>query len=161
MNKQEFTIESEGKPIEEITGEESALSKDNLSSTIKLLDNRTLKLKEDFNKLEKRQNVANSFMMTLTSIMAGVFLVTGLMVALDFFKYNNERHEKYINEISKVQLNLELNRNKIQEIEDDIINNDTVKKSEKIELENKINQQQGILDCLKGKRYWQYEQCFK
>ena len=132
-----------------------------MSSTINLLGGRISELKSDFDKLEKRQNTANTFMMALTSIMAGVFLVTGFMVALDFFKYNGERYEKYINEISKAQLNLELNRNKIQEIEDDIIENDAIRKSEKIELENKINQQQDALDCLKNKRYWQYEQCFK
>lgn len=160
-SKQKFTIESEKRPIGEITDEETGLLEYDFSSTMKLLDDRILGLKNDFDKLEKQQDKVNNFMIKLTGITVGVFFVTGAMIALDYFKYNNERHEKYINEISKIQLDLELNRNKIQEIEDNTINNDTIKKSEKTELENKVNQQQNTLDCLKNKRYWQYEQCLK
>ena len=60
-------------------------------------------IQKDFEKLEKSQEKANNFMMWMTGIIAGVFFVTGILIAFDYFKYNQERYEKFIDKITEIQ----------------------------------------------------------
>jgi len=60
-------------------------------------------IKDDFSKLERSQEKANTFMMWMTGIIAGVFFVTGILIALDYFKYNEERYEKFIDESKDIR----------------------------------------------------------
>ena len=59
--------------------------------------------KEAFRKLEEKWNRISDFMMCLTILIAGVFAVTSLLIALDYFKYNQDRYEECMNETKKVQ----------------------------------------------------------
>lgn len=91
-------------------------------------------------------------------------------IIINYGNLSDKYFERYLdlnNSFNNIKNQNNLIELKIQEMEtrsealNNIIEDDTIRKSEKIELENKINQQQDMLDCLKNKRYWQYEQCFK
>ena len=61
-------------------------------------------IQKDFERLEKNQEKVNTFMMWITGIIAGVFFVTGILIALDYFRYSGERYEKFINEIKDTKI---------------------------------------------------------
>ena len=60
-------------------------------------------IQKDFDRLEKNQEKANTFMMWITGIITSVFFVTGALIALDYFKNNEERYEKFIDETKEVR----------------------------------------------------------
>lgn len=112
-------------------------------------------------KINKKLKFFNNVLIGIISIL-GIAFIGFIIDAIYFHVTNNEYSEKQVdinnsfNEIKNQNNSIEL---KIQEMEtgsgalNNIIENDTIRKSEKIELENKINQQQNTLDCLKNKRY--------
>jgi len=60
-------------------------------------------LEKDFTRLENRLDKASTFMMWMTGIIAGVFFVTGTVIALDYFKNNEERYEKFIDKAQEIR----------------------------------------------------------
>ena len=97
-------------------------------------------IRDDFNRLERSQEKANNFMMSLTGIIVGVFFVTGILIALDYFKYNEERYEKFIDEVKNTKNNFY-----------------TKDEAKSVINENSKNSQ--TLSCLKIKGYFSM-QCF-
>lgn len=105
-------------------------------------------LKNNSANLKKRQKEVETFMMGLVIFIAGVFVITSIMIALDFLKYNYERHVEYINEISNAKINLMTDKNeldkKIMGINMNLCNfentiNGKVDKQEISNLEKQIN----------------------
>ena len=113
-------------------------------------------IQKDFEKLEKSQEKANNFMMWMTGIIAGVFFVTGILIAFDYFKYNQERYEKYIDKITEIQKDYysknDIERNFINK--SDFYSKNDIKS---LFVENTKNSQ--ILECLKIKGRFS-AQCF-
>ncbi|MEK7128170.1 MAG: hypothetical protein AAB933_01225 [Patescibacteria group bacterium] len=113
-------------------------------------------IQKDFEKLEKSQEKANNFMMWMTGIIAGVFFVTGILIAFDYFKYNQERYEKFIDKITEIQKDYysknDIERNFINK--SDFYSKNDIKS---LFVENTKNSQ--ILECLKIKGRFS-AQCF-
>lgn len=99
-------------------------------------------IREDFNRLEKNQDKANTFMMWMTGIIAGVFFVTGIMIAFDYWNNNEERYEKFINETENFYSKDEMEKNFVTRSE--IYSKDDLKS---LLIENTRNT--NILECLK------------
>ncbi len=103
-------------------------------------------VRKKINQLTKRLNwILVAVIIALLAIMS-VFATTSVLVALDYLKYNYQRHEEYLDKINKVnedlintKSKLEFDEERIQELErKGIILNDTIK-SQKEELNNEIN----------------------
>lgn len=67
------------------------------------LKTKTSSALNDFEKLEKRWDRFSTFMMWMMGIIAGVFFVTGILIALDYFKNNEERYEKLIDKTEEMK----------------------------------------------------------
>lgn len=126
-------------------------------------------LEDNFKRLENRLNNTSVFMMWMTGIIVGVFFITGILIALDYFKNNYDRYNglsdnfnSSINEVKNKNNFIEL---KVQEIErkgiilNDLIKNNNISNSEKEELKNEVNKLQSVVDCLKIKGYFS-NKCF-
>lgn len=84
------------------------------------------------------------------ALLVGLGFILNLFDIYDYrVKYFQQYKEK-VEELEKQNINFE-NR---------LLYN-TVTKQEKDDLEKIINTQQMIIDCLRSKKYWQYEECFK
>src|SRR3990172_3489521 len=103
MGKQLANTES--KKSEEIigVGKEKPISNKSLLDFREELNKDILKikqeaedLKKEFDKLEKRQNRANSFIMAVAGVIVISFLLASISIFLDYWKYNEERYEKFI-----------------------------------------------------------------
>ena len=132
---------------------------------------KAVEIKEEVDKSEKRIEKTSNFMMTIAGVIIIAFFLSAVPIYLDYLKNNYERYVSLSNNledsINELKIQYSLINLKVHETErkgiilNNMIKNDTINKSEKEYLENNINQQQAVLDCLKEKKYWQYEQCFK
>ena len=83
-------------PTEELIGKKETFiefPKKEISADISQGD---IGLRREFDRLEKSIEKASNFMMSLTGIITSVFFVTGILIAFDYFKNNEERYEKFI-----------------------------------------------------------------
>lgn len=60
-------------------------------------------IKAEFDKFEKRMDRTSNFIMVMTTAIAVVFVVTGIGIALDYFKNNEERYEKFIDKTEEIK----------------------------------------------------------
>ncbi|MDB5204858.1 MAG: hypothetical protein JWP09_886 [Candidatus Taylorbacteria bacterium] len=78
---------------------ESSVSFDFLQSEIKKIAKEAKDaadtIKTDFINLERRQDRANNFMMWMTGIIAGVFLVTGVLIMIDYAYHRGEEYDAF------------------------------------------------------------------
>ena len=121
--------------------EDLSIIKDELEKTKK----EAQEIEKNFDKLETRQDKANNFIMWMTGVVIIVFLATGVVIALDYFKYNEERYDKFIDKTVEMENRL---NHKFYSKED----------LKTIFEENKRNTK--TLECLKYKRYFD-NKCFK
>ena len=101
---------------------------DNVTNDFKNLQN-------DFNKLERNIDKTNNFMMWVVSISIGVFIVSGILIGLDYFKNNQERYEQFINKTEEIK-------------------NNFYSKEELKNLIDENDKNRKILDCIKIKGYF-------
>jgi len=67
------------------------------------ISGRFSELKCNFDRLEKNIDKTSTFLMWIASLVVGVFFVTGVLVALDYFVYNEERYEKFIDKTEEMK----------------------------------------------------------
>lgn len=60
------------------------------------LEKRATEVEVKFDSLERRMDRSSSNMMNISTIVVTVVLGTAVLIALDYFKYNEERYEKFI-----------------------------------------------------------------
>jgi len=141
MNNTNTQIENLGGLKKNISGTESQSDEINVPQKINDLEKRADDVEKNFEKLDKRIKNSNNFMMWMTGIIVGVFFVTGVAIMLDYFKYNEERYEKFIDKTEEIKNNLYTNEDLKETIE-----------------ENEKNK--NILNCLKIKEYFDVK-CFE
>ena len=114
------------------------------------LGKQTKEIKDDISKSEEHINRGMNFMMFVAiAIIVAVFVMI-VPIFLDYYKNNLENHKKYLDEISKLTLEIEKNKINQGQIE---TNNKELAEQVKI-IQNKIN-------CAHDKKFYQLEQCFK
>ena len=108
----------EGTPSVSEESKPTAISSAEITGTLNLFETKIKALqdqagivKAEFGNLERRQDRANHFMMWLTGIIAGVFFVTGTLIALDYFRNNQERYEKFIDKTENFYTKVEVDKN--------------------------------------------------
>ncbi|MFA6304328.1 MAG: hypothetical protein WCV73_02110 [Patescibacteria group bacterium] len=163
------------------TKSDTLISESEIGGTLKFLNDQIVKLQdkanetaEDFNRLEGRTNVFSNFIMGLTSLVAGVFFISGIFIFLDYWKYNPERFEKFMDKTEEIKDNFYTK----QEMDKNINNHYLTIKDQlnkafgfEVDLDNQ-SQELGelrksneyllkVINCQKDKRYWQFEQCYK
>ena len=114
---------------------------DVLEERLKSFSKKSSDLEKDFIKLEKNINTTNTFMMWAMGIAGGVFIVSGILVSIDYFKNNEDRYEKSMGEIRTIKKDY-YSKEDLKNIID----------------ENKVNT--GILNCIKIKGWFAID-CFK
>lgn len=114
---------------------------DLLEERLKAVSKESSDLEENFGKLENNINKTNTFMMWAMSIAVGVFVVSGIMVSIDYFKNNEERQERLMAEIQAVK-------------------KDYYSKEDLKNLIDENNQNKRILDCIKIKGWFAMD-CLK
>ena len=89
--------------------------------------------------------------------MFGVVIIVGLGFVINLFDIYNYRYSYFKDKVDDLEKQNVVLENKIK--------NDMTTKSEKESLERIINNQQIMIEdlknCLKNKKCWQYEECFK
>jgi len=90
-------------------------------------------------------------------LMFGVVIIVGLGFVINLFDIYNYRYSYFKDKVDDLEKQNVVLENKIK--------NGMTTKSEKESLERIINNQQIMIEdlknCLKNKKYWQYEECFK
>ncbi|MFA6146348.1 MAG: hypothetical protein WC697_03425 [Patescibacteria group bacterium] len=120
------------------------------------LDRTNIRTKELESKIDNLNNEtsgitkATEFIKWLTVGIAIAFFIACVPIFLDYYKNNEDRYEKFINKTVEIENYANSNF---------VTNENFGKEMKNIQDNNKINSD--ILNCLKGKKYWQYEQCFK
>jgi predicted phage-related endonuclease len=127
---------------EEKPREESVGDIDEYRRELKTIRDDAEKIKKDFERLENRIDKASNFMMWMTGIIAGVFFVTGVLIAVD---YAFNRGDGYQNFIDKVD-NLKNNYYTMDQVDKAIENKSS---SDLQSFKNCILQNQGYWPCLK------------
>src|SRR3989339_964096 len=67
-----------------------------LEEKIKKLEKKAESTETNFDRLEKNVGNMSNLMMWITSVIAGIFAITTIFIALDYWKYNEERYEKFV-----------------------------------------------------------------
>lgn len=94
----------------------------------------------DLEKKAKNIDSISNFMMWITGGVLLGFLFTSVLISLDYFRYNQERYEKFIAAMKMVEDNM-------------------VKKDQIDNLQNLENNNEKILNCMKIKKSFSV-QCF-
>lgn len=116
--------------------EETAIDFIGILKKVNALEDKTIDLEKKTNELEETakrteklieeskegQDRTNTFMMWMAGIVVGVFFITGFIMIIDYFKYNIERYEKFIDKTEEIKESFYTNKNKLDEVEEDLIN---------------------------------------
>lgn len=78
---------------------------DSFKERLKDINKNFQDLEKNFEKLEGRIDKTNNFMMWVMSIAVGVFVVSGILIILDYFVNNEERYEKFVDKTIEIQNN--------------------------------------------------------
>jgi len=103
-NKKETSVEVERDPIVSLVDYGQyfdAFKKDFRKIQKEVIEIKNLKeeaasVRREFNSLEERTNIVNNFVTWVAGGVVLIFFTTGILIALDYFKYNQERYEKFI-----------------------------------------------------------------
>ncbi len=122
------------------------------------------KAKSEFENYRKSLRRTDRMLMGITILFAVSFVVAFYLIVFDSIKekdlylQNNNLYQNYSSRNSELRDKINEQQIEINNLENEI---EVLENYKMLNLEDENNKLLEVMDCLKAKKYWQYEECFK